>query len=51
MNIGDYFAFLSQFFTQLGGPGSADINGDGVVAVDDYFLFLNCFFQFLNQNC
>jgi hypothetical protein len=40
--IADYFAYLTEFFDQLGGPGSADLDGDGVVSVTDYFEFLNC---------
>lgn len=40
--IGDYFAFLTDFFAQLGGPGSADFDGDGSVTVGDYFAFLGC---------
>lgn len=41
-SIGDYFAFLNEFFAQLGGPGTADIDGDGTVTVGDYFTFLAC---------
>ena len=40
--IGDYFAFLTDFFAQFGGPGSADFDGDGSVTVGDYFAFLGC---------
>jgi len=40
--VGDYFAYLTEFFEQLGGPGSADLDGDGVVTVGDFFAFLNC---------
>jgi len=40
--VSDYFAFLTEFFEQLGGPGSADLDGDGVVTVSDFFDFLNC---------
>jgi len=40
--IDDYFAYLTEFFAQLGGPGSADLTGDNLVTVDDFFTFLNC---------
>ena len=40
--ISDYFAFLTDFFAQLNGPGSADFDGDGTVTIADYFAFLNC---------
>jgi len=40
--VSDYFAYLTEFFEQLGGPGSADLDGDGVVTVGDFFEFLNC---------
>ena len=39
--IDDYF-FLTNFFNQLGGPGSADLDNDGQVTIADYFEFLNC---------
>ena len=40
--ISDYFAYLTNFFSQLGGPGSADLDQDGTVTIGDYFNFLNC---------
>ena len=40
--IGDYFAYLTAFFAQLGGPGSADFDDDGTVTIGDYFAFLSC---------
>jgi len=40
--VSDYFAYLTEFFAQLGGPGSADLDGDGTVTVGDFFVFLNC---------
>jgi len=40
--VADYFAYLNEFFSQLGGPGSADLDGDGIVTVSDFFEFLNC---------
>lgn len=40
--IDDYFTYLNEFFTQLNGPGSADLSGDGVVTIEDFFTFLNC---------
>lgn len=45
--IDDYFSYLSEFFSQLGGPGSADFDGDNLVTVSDYFAFLTCFFTTL----
>lgn len=51
VNISDYFAFLTEFFSKLNnpnpGPTPADINNDGVVAIDDYFAYLNIFFACL----
>ena len=40
--IGDYFSFLTAFFAQLGGTGSADFDNDGTVTIGDYFAFLAC---------
>ena len=40
--IGDYFSFLTAFFAQLGGQGSADFDNDGTVTIGDYFAFLSC---------
>ena len=40
--VADYFTFLTNFFAQLNGPGSADFDEDGTVTVSDYFAFLSC---------
>ena len=40
--IGDYFSFLTAFFAQLNGQGSADFDNDGTVTIGDYFAFLSC---------
>lgn len=40
--VDDYFAYLTEFFDQLGGPGTADLDGDGEVTVSDLFEFFNC---------
>lgn len=51
VEISDYFSFLTDFFSQLNGPGSADFDEDGTVTISDYFAFLTCFFYFLNSSC
>lgn len=48
VTVADYFAYLSDFFAQLDGPGSADFDEDGTVTVADFFDFLNCFFIFFS---
>lgn len=40
--VDDYFAYLTEFFSQFNGPGTADLDGDGEVTISDYFEFLNC---------
>lgn len=51
ITISDYFAYLTNFFSQLDGPGTADIDADGTVTVSDYFTFLNCFFASFPNAC
>lgn len=49
VTITDYFAFLTDFFTQ---SPNADINGDFLVTIEDYFDFLTVFFEgFTNGGC
>lgn len=40
--VDDYFTFLTEFFAQLGGPGSADLDLDCEVTISDFFILLNC---------
>ena len=40
--VDDYFSYLTEFFSQFNGPGSADLDSDGEVTISDLFEFLNC---------
>lgn len=42
VTIGDYFAFLTDFF-----GSNADVDGDGLTTIGDYFSFLTQFFAAL----